>query len=285
MNLQRFPAPLACLLLAGAVASALAQGRPANRRAEAPAGCVVSEFRAMALGTHDLAERTRQATDWFRRNAPACGEDQLRLLASNRMSWMGNADSPQLMALMDGALEARLKNRPELMGQLFGAAPPPPRPPGSDTIRAGDLAPRPAPVVPPATPAAVGAGLPVVVPAAPGMPPGALPEPGKHFNPALRGAVRDHFLANRGTGPCPAGLILKNGRCESPVSERLWKIGQPLPTQLQPKEAPAPLLEKLGPPPADHSYVLLDGDLLLLNNSSRLVVDSVLDLGGIPPRA
>ncbi len=334
MTPQRLLASTTCtLLLAATVASAFAQGRPAaaNRRAEPAPNCLVSEFRAMALGTHDLAERTKMASDWFRRNAPGCSEDQLRLISSNRSSWMGNADSPQLMAMMDGALESRLKNRPELMAQIFGAPPPPPRPPGSDTVRAGDLAPRPAPVVQPGTPAVVGGAVPVVVPGAvpgatlppglpmvpgapvmpgqpmvpgqpftPGMPPGVLPpgalppglppgarppEVGRYFDERLRRAVREHFTANRGTGPCPPGVILKNGRCESPVSQRNWKLGEPLPEQLSTGDAPPQLLEKLGPAPAGHAYLLLEGDLLLVNTATRVVVDSVLDLGQVPPRS
>lgn len=277
------------LILAG---TALAQGRPAARAAAPAANCVVSEFRANALGTHDLAERGAKASEWIRRNASACSEDQLRLLSSNRSAWLGNADSLAHMALIDGALEARVRNKPEALAQMFGATPP--RVAGTDTMRAGDLAPRPAPVVLPGTPAALTVAPTTVVAAAPGAapapgaprPPASTgPEVGKHFDDKLRTTVREYFTANRGTGPCPAGLILKNNRCESSSTERLWKIGQPLPTQLSPKELPPPLAEKLGSAPAGHSYQQVDGDVLLLATASRAVVDAVLDLGGIPPRA
>lgn len=280
---------LPCLLLAG---TALAQGRPAARAAAPAATCVVSEFRANALGTHDLTERGTKATDWIRRNAAACSEDQLRLLSSNRSAWLGNADSLAHMALIDGALEARLRNKPEALAQMFGATPP--RVAGTDTVRAGELAPRPAPVVPPGTPAAltvapttVGATAPGGAPA-PGAPrptAATAPEVGKHFDDKLRTAVREYYTANRGTGPCPAGLILKNNRCESGGGERLWKLGQPLPSQLSPKDLPPALVEKLGAAPAGHRYQQVDGDVMLLADASRSVVDAVLDLGGIPPRA
>ncbi len=296
MPLHRLCLMFACAsLLAEA---ALAQGRPAApRRAEPAPACLVSEFRAMALGTHDLAERGKLATQWLQRNLPGCGEEQLRLLSSNRTSWMGHADSPQLMSALDSALEARVKNKPEQLARLFGAAAPPPRVAGDETVRAGDLAPRPAPVVGPGTPAAVtlaappvvvAAGAPqppVVIPPGAPTPPTKPPEVGKHFDERLRTAVREFFTANRGSGPCPPGLTVKNGRCESAQANRAWRQGQALPPTLTAREAPAQLLEKLGPPPAEHSYVQVDGDLLLIHATTRVVVDAVLDLGQIPPRS
>lgn len=97
--------------------------------------------------------------------------------------------------------------------------------------------------------------------------------------------MQDYFTANRGSTACPADLILKNNRCESPNATRSWKIGQPLPVNLSAKALPAPLLEALGAPPKGHSYVQVAGDLLLVADDSKTVVDSVLDLGQITPRS
>jgi hypothetical protein len=279
-----------------------APGTAPARPAPAP-NCLVSEFRAMALGTHDLKERGSKATDWLRRNLAGCSEDQLRIIYANRSNWLGNADSMQLTSQIEGALEARLRNRPEQLAQLFSA--PPPRPPASETLRAGDLAPRPAPVVG-GTPAVVQqtAGTPATSPAVapavagpvatpPGRPPAAgaptaeakKPEPGKFFDPGLRKSIQDYFTANRGNGPCPSGLILKNSRCESSQAQRSWKIGQALPASLSTRPLPARLLEALGPTPQGHSYVQVDGDILLLAEDGKTVVDAVLDLGQISPRS
>ena len=229
------------------------------------------------------------------RSASACSEEQLRIIHANRTNWLGNAESVQLTVQIEGALENRLKNRPEQLAQLFGAAPRP-TPAASETVRAGELAPRPAPVVGPGTPAAV-QGVPVVVPVAagpatpgapprPGSPPTAdkKPEQGKHFEPALRKAVQDYFTANRGDGPCPPGVVLKSGRCESPTANRSWKIGQALPANASPKELPARLLEALGAVPKGHSYALVDGDILLIADEGKTVIDAVLDLGQVTPR-
>lgn len=267
-----------------AAASALAQGRPGARRAEPLPNCLVSEFRAMALGTPDTTLRHSQASDWLRRNLAGCSEEQLRLLASNRSAWLGTADSTQMMALMDGALEAKLKNRPDLLVQMFGATPPP-RPATSDTVRAGELAPRPAPVVAPGTPAVVAPavlGMPVPVP---GMAPGAPAAKPIVLSDKVRAIVRDYFLANRGNGPCPPDLTLKGGKCESSLAQRAWKIGHALPAGLNLKDPPAALLEKMGPLPDMHKVVQVGADLLVIDQSSGLVVESLVDLGGIPPKA
>ncbi len=284
-----------------------ARPQPA-RPAEPPPNCLVTEFRALALNTHDLKERAEKASDWLRRHGPGCSEDQLRILYANRANWLGHADSMQLTMQMEGALENRLKGKPEQLAQLFGA-PPRPAAPASETIRAGDLAPRPAPVVAPGTPAVVQAApvvtaVPVVVagtpiaapspPAPPGQPRPPEPRPpenkkppenGNYFGPDLRKTIQDYFTANRGNAPCPLGLILKSGRCESPMANRSWKIGQALPSSLTPKPLPARLVELLKMPPPGYSYIQVDGDILLIADDSKTVVDSVLDLGQITPRS
>lgn len=293
------PSALLWFLLAAVSVQAQTPPRPAARSQARPAepapNCLVTEFRALALSTHDLNERGSKAAEWLRRNASACSEEQLRIIHANRTNWLGNAESVQLTVQIEGALENRLKNRPEQLAQLFGAAPRP-TPAASETLRAGELAPRPAPVVGPGTPAVV-QGVPVAVPvaagpaAAPGpTPPGQTPpadkkpEPGKHFDPALRKTVQDYFTANRGNGPCPPDVILKNGRCESPTANRTWKIGQGLPSSLTPKELPARLREALGAVPKGHSYALVDGDILLIADEGKTVIDAVLDLGQVAPR-
>jgi hypothetical protein len=297
-----------------AALSAQAQNAPANpagnqAAGRAPAGaparpasnCLVTEFRAIALGTHDLKERGSKAADWLRRNLAGCSEEQVRIIYANRSNWLGHAESIQLTSQIEGALEARLRNKPEQLAQLFSA---PPRPAASETVRAGDLAPAPAPVVggtpavlqgagPAAAP--VVAGGPAAAPVVAGTPPGRpatpisaadkKPEPGKFFEPGLRKSIQDYFTANRGNGPCPAGLVLKNARCESSQAQRSWKIGQALPASLSTRPLPARLLEALGPTPQGHSYVQVDGDILLLAEDGKTVVDAVLDLGQISPRS
>ncbi len=268
----------------------------AARPAEPAPNCLITEFRAMALGTHDLKERASKASEWLRRNGPGCSEDQLRILYANRSNWLGHADSIQLTAQIEGALESRLKGKPDQLAQLF-SAPPRPAAPANETVRAGDLAPRPAPVVAPGTPAVVQTAPVVAVPVAPppaNANPGPKPEPpagekppelGKFFAADKRKAIQDYFTANRGNAPCPLGLILKAGRCESPIANRSWKIGQALPAGLTPKPLPPRLAELLGIAPRGHSYQQVDGDILLVADDSKTVVDSVLDLGQIAPRS
>ncbi len=99
--------PLAALLLAAGLSGAAAQ--PARRPAPVvpKAVCVVADFRTLSLQAHDPAERAALAQGWLRSNASACSPAQLTTLASNRAAWLGNADSPALMGLIDGLIEAR----------------------------------------------------------------------------------------------------------------------------------------------------------------------------------
>jgi len=43
-------------------------------------------------------------------------------------------------------------------------------------------------------------------------------------------------------------------------------------------------VQAIGPAPAGHKYVLVDGDLLLIAEATGTVVDAVLDFGGVPAK-
>lgn len=88
-----------------------AQTQSARRPAPPPkAVCLVADFRSLALQTHDPRERAAQTRDWLGANGSACTPAQLNTLASNRAAWLGNADSPALMGMIDGMIE-RLEAR------------------------------------------------------------------------------------------------------------------------------------------------------------------------------
>ncbi len=94
---------LAALLLGAAgFTSAQTSRRPAPTPKPV---CLVADFRALALQTHDPRERAKATSDWLRTNGSACTAAQLGTLASNRAAWLGNADSPGLMGMIDGMLE------------------------------------------------------------------------------------------------------------------------------------------------------------------------------------
>ncbi len=95
---------VAALMLA---AAGLASAQTARRPTPPPKPvCLVADFRALALQTHDPRERAKETGDWLRANGSACTAAQLGTLASNRAAWLGNADSPGLMGMIDGMLES-----------------------------------------------------------------------------------------------------------------------------------------------------------------------------------
>ncbi|MEY2783619.1 MAG: hypothetical protein RLZZ134_1678, partial [Pseudomonadota bacterium] len=76
----------------------------------------------------------------------SCTKQQLDAIKNNRPAWLGAADSPEVMGIIDGMLEAKISSNPELMAQFYeakgrepvttaevfsstGYRPPPPPPP------------------------------------------------------------------------------------------------------------------------------------------------------------
>jgi len=106
----RIPFALAWLL-AGLFGPAAAQ--PAKRAtlpttAPAPrAVCLVADFKAIGMHTHDPMERSLKASEWLQRNGPACSLAQAITITSNRSAWLGTADTPMLMATLEGMIESR----------------------------------------------------------------------------------------------------------------------------------------------------------------------------------
>lgn len=129
-------AGLICSALAMAAVSALAQPK-----ATPPSGCLVAQFKALALSQSDQVQRTQQAQDWLLKNVARCTPEQLSAIKNNSAAWLGTALTPPLWGLIEGAIEARISGNPALMGQLYesvgkeGTATvvthqnPPPRPP------------------------------------------------------------------------------------------------------------------------------------------------------------
>ena len=118
------PAPAA---QAAPASSATGQAGTANPQPPRPAvpgaPCLIAQFRAIALDTHNPTERAVFARQWLQRNLAGCAADKLSLLSSNRSAWLGTADSAELMGLIDTAIEAQSQNDPALLRQLYDATP------------------------------------------------------------------------------------------------------------------------------------------------------------------
>jgi hypothetical protein len=73
------------------------------------AGCVVEEFRTLALTVHNPTERLAAATQWLRTNGDACSAKDIAFLKSASGGWLGTADSPAIQQVFDGYYNAKVK--------------------------------------------------------------------------------------------------------------------------------------------------------------------------------
>lgn len=107
-------------------------------------------------------------------------------------------------------------------------------------------------------------------------------EPGSHsgkaFNDDTRRIISDYYGAMAKKGKCPPGLAKKNNGCLPPGQAKKWAAGKPLPSDLKYSRLPGDLLKRLPPPPAQHEYVRIAGDVLLIAMGTLIVIDAVEDI-------
>ncbi len=87
--------------------------------------------------------------------------------------------------------------------------------------------------------------------------------------------VINNYYAGYGTrGHCPPGLAKKNNGCLPPGIAKKYVIGQPLPVAILYQPLPPDLAVRLVAP-VGYQYVYLDGSVLLMALSTRVVVDAI----------
>lgn len=99
------------------------------------------------------------------------------------------------------------------------------------------------------------------------------------FQDNHRMAARDYYDRNYRGSRCPPGLAKKNNGCVPPGHARKWQQGHSLPRNVTYYSVPRPLVLQLGQPPAGYQYVRVSSDILLMEMATRMIVDSILDLG------
>ncbi len=99
------------------------------------------------------------------------------------------------------------------------------------------------------------------------------------FQDNHRMAARDYYDRNYRGSRCPPGLAKKNNGCVPPGLARKWQQGHSLPRNVTYYSVPQPLVLQLGQPPAGYQYVRVSSDILLMEMATRMIVDSILDLG------
>jgi hypothetical protein len=96
------------------------------------------------------------------------------------------------------------------------------------------------------------------------------------FSGTQREAARDYFAAAHGHGKCPPGLAKKHNGCLPPgQAKKRYAIGRSLNQTIVYQQLPSDLAARIGPAPTGYLYGLLDGDLIKMSSTSRLIVDAI----------
>jgi Ni/Co efflux regulator RcnB len=98
------------------------------------------------------------------------------------------------------------------------------------------------------------------------------------FNDDSRKAIGSYYGEQARSGKCPPGLAKKNNGCMPPGQAKKWARGRPLPPDLRYNDLPYDLLRRLPPPPPQHRYVQVAGDVLMIAVGSSMVIDAVEDI-------
>lgn len=93
-----------------------------------------------------------------------------------------------------------------------------------------------------------------------------------------RRIIADYYGAQVQAGKCPPGLAKKNNGCQPPGKAKQWHKGQPLGRDVAYFDLPKDLRGRLPPAPANHRYVQIAGDVLLIATGTGLVVDAIEDI-------
>jgi Ni/Co efflux regulator RcnB len=102
---------------------------------------------------------------------------------------------------------------------------------------------------------------------------------GGYFNDHDRQVTRVYYVEQERHGHCPPGLAKKNNGCMPPgQAKKVYMVGQPLPTSVVYYPVPQQVLVQLPPPPPQHKYVRVAGDILLIAVGSSMVIDAMNDL-------
>ena len=100
-----------------------------------------------------------------------------------------------------------------------------------------------------------------------------------HFEDRHRVAVREYYDGRYRDGRCPPGLAKKHNGCMPPGQAKKWHVGQHLPREVVYYTVPQQLVLQIGSPPSGYRYVRVDSDILLMAIGTRMIVDSIQNLG------
>lgn len=98
------------------------------------------------------------------------------------------------------------------------------------------------------------------------------------FNDDSRRLLIDYYGGQARAGHCPPGLAKKGNGCMPPGQAKKWRRGYALPADVRYYPLAPEILMRLPPPPPQHRYVQVAGDILMIAVGTSMVVDAVEDI-------
>lgn len=98
------------------------------------------------------------------------------------------------------------------------------------------------------------------------------------FHDDSRTIINNYYGAQAKAGHCPPGLAKKGNGCMPPGQAKKWSKGHALPAGVAYYPLPSDLLRRLPPPPPNHRYVQVAGDVLMIAVGTSMVVDALEDI-------
>lgn len=99
-----------------------------------------------------------------------------------------------------------------------------------------------------------------------------------YFDDTQRRLIHDYYYGQMSQGKCPPGLAKKGNGCQAPGQAKQWSKGKPLAKGVVYHDLPYDLMRRLPPPPRNHRYVEVAGDILLIAIGTSMVVDALDDI-------
>lgn len=104
---------------------------------------------------------------------------------------------------------------------------------------------------------------------------------GSYFQDRQRIVINNYYGEQFRSGHCPPGLAKKNNGCMPPGQAKKYIVGQRLPSHVVYYAIPQTVSVQLGTPPSGYKYVRVASDILLIAVGTSMVVDAIVDLGGL----
>ncbi len=95
------------------------------------------------------------------------------------------------------------------------------------------------------------------------------------FDDDSRRLLIDYYGGQARAGHCPPGLAKKGNGCLPPGQAKKWRRGYALPADVRYYPLAPEILIRLPPPPPQHRYVQVAGDILMIAIGTSMVVDAV----------